>query len=270
MQASPRQIVLNGTCLRVWLLAILTFLILFHNTLFQHLAIPLYSPNWLREHFDSVQLLRSGAELLLIGAIFYLSHSKVKVWKGLPWTFRSAWQASCLSIIVLALYAICLLYLPSPERNAGALPLVLRSESLAWLLVNSVFLAALREELFFRAWLWDLLRNRASFSFTATVLLTAALFSLSHLPGYAPTDLAYLGVMGCLLGFLRGKYGLSTSIFIHVALNLLALSHEQKTVWLDGQSSWKTLLIFVSLTVFLRGFFDFFSKVRQKKQRDMF
>lgn len=259
---------------RVALLVFGTSLILAHNVLFHSIVLPRFAEETWRANFDRVQAVRSLGELLMLALLFFLAGSKRSAWFGPPFRLHTAWKASLAALGFLTIYVLFSLvplpFDPPPSGTWGQSTHVsLRSEALPYLLLNSVALAALREELFFRGWIWQLLREKAALSPWLAVVLSSLLFSLSHWPIYGLLELSYLFGSGCLLATIRSAYGLGVCLFVHVWLNGLALATSEGPgslgSWLAAHPLLRTLLLLLILSFFFHGLLEAWHDWRAKR-----
>lgn len=245
------------------MLSFLTLLVLAHNAVFHFTLVPHLSAETLRVSFDKLQLARNILELGILVLIFALSERAPRAWRGPHWTFQAAWRASFLTFLVLGFFvfisASSSLFVEPVEGSLRGVR-VFQSETLAWLILNSVFLAALREELFFRGWLWNVLRRKSHLPLILTIFCTSLLFSLSHWPFARPSDFAYLLASGCLLAWIRARSGLGVCIALHMGLNFLALYADPRPgglqTWLMEHSLVQNFLALILLTFFFWGLSD--------------
>jgi membrane protease YdiL (CAAX protease family) len=90
------------------------------------------------------------------------------------------------------------------------------------LILEIAVLPALVEEWLCRGVLWTACRRVSSTR--TTIVATALLFALLHLPGWGPAGVPHRFVVGLMLGWLRGRSGsLLPGVAAHFVLNLLVV-----------------------------------------------
>ena len=251
-------------------LAALIFLILGHNGLFQWLVLPHIPLSHLKSSFSTVQFIRNIVELGWIVLILQILDRPLVTWLHRPWQGLRALRAISAVVLVTGVLSILFQNFISVPTSSSASPLInltLEPSSWEWMLLNSVILTPVREELFFRGILWTLLRQRQGV-YVATGL-SALLFSASHLPGFQASDLIVQFAFALSLGLLLPSYGLLACIGAHTTVNALALfSHPVAAPlrqWLAAHPSVEALLILGLLTLFFRGLIDWLIACRQRR-----
>jgi len=166
-------------------------------------------------------LLANGATQLVIIAAFFFGQN----WH-LP---KLVWCKGCLlggiclgvlsSLIVFGFYWILSLlgFAFEPQASVEALRLA-SGLSLVLMVMQAVFGAALAEELYFRGWWLNYLRERISG--WVAVLLLAAVFALIH---FTPDAFPGLLLLGLILGFAALRWGVSAAVIAHMVFNLISI-----------------------------------------------
>ena len=159
-------------------------------------------------------------------------------WSGTPWRDMGfARPASWIWVVAagvtlgvvlkLALKAIVLPLLRAPATNAAYQSLVGNTPMLVWMVVVSVLVAGLAEEIVWRAFLFDRLHVSLGWTTAATgsiVLITAVAFALAHYP-----DQGIPGVQQALVtGLVFGAVFAATSsiwpvVIAHAAFDVTAV-----------------------------------------------
>jgi membrane protease YdiL (CAAX protease family) len=137
---------------------------------------------------------------------------------GLSWRFETRSVVECLLVTAVILLPLTIVSIFWPLETLPRHSTLWRSLNLAAAGIS----AAIIEEIFFRGWLLPLFRKRLS-PFWA-IVLTSAIFALSHIFVAKTPFLFAVFFPGCVMGFLRERHGnISTSTLFHALGNLWAI-----------------------------------------------
>ncbi len=257
-------------------LAVLFALILGHNALFHSLVLPHLSLSFLQSSFSVLQFIRNIVELGLIALIMQILDRPLATWLHRPWNTLGGLRAISAVLLAMTLLSFLLqslgsfaLPLPFPALlpTPPALTQTLEANSWSWMLLNSVLLTPIREELFFRGVLWTLLQRRWGSRLAS--IQTALLFAGAHLPGYDLSDFILQFAFGCVLGQLLPHFGLLVCMAAHMSVNALAFaSHPVAApgrLWLTQHPVTQACLVLFILTLFFRGLIDWVLRCRRHR-----
>lgn len=237
----------------------LMLLILGHNLIFPSLVLPWLSLDTLSHSFARVQLMRNLLELGCIGLCLQILGLPQRRYFHQAWRNLSALRTITAVLLLMSLSSFVLRELSSLfPLSAFAPGRVLESNSLSAILLNSVVLTPLREELFFRGLLWTLLN--AWIGARPATFASALLFSAAHFPAFDPAAMLSLFIFGLLMGFVLPRYGLGVCIAAHMSLNAWAVFWQEPAAplrsWLTQNPVVQISLSLSLLTLFFRGLFE--------------
>ena len=163
------------------------------------------------------------AELLVIACMYVivLSRSRgAKFWQSVHWKWPTnfGWYL-LIGVMMQAVFLLVARFLPFP-RETPLQEILKRPYSMLIILVFSITLGPLFEELFFRGFLFSVLRR--SFGPLVAIVGTAVPFGLVHASqyGYSWASVLLICMVGLVLATVREKKdSLAASFLVHVAYN---------------------------------------------------
>ena len=180
----------------------------------------------LRKEEGEISILAQVAiYVFLLGYMYVLvtrERGQLNFWQALRWNPPSSpWfyllTGFFLQVVFILAEATHLI------RLQGKVPfdiLLKRTSTVVLLSLFAVTLGPLIEELFFRGFLYPVLRRHLTMSWS--VLVTAAPFALMHLPqyGYSGASVVLIFIVGVVLGVVREKQNsLAASFLVHIGYN---------------------------------------------------
>lgn len=144
-------------------------------------------------------------------------------WRSLGWFWPVPWGWRCLAagpVLAVAIGALGVLF-RAPELPDPVKELVTTRLSLAIVMLFVTVLGPIYEELFFRGFLFPLLRK--SFGAAAGIVLSALPFALLHGGQYqwAWQQITLVGIAGLVFGYVRHRAGsTAASTILHGCFNL--------------------------------------------------
>jgi len=179
--------------------------------------------NWLAMRPELPMVGQMVAYLLLLGYMYLLvtrERRQSRFWDALRWNWPSGASFYLLAgVLIQVIFIIAEQFLPLPKETPFE-ELLRRRMSVYLIAVFSVTIGPLIEELFFRGFLYPVLRR--SIGVSAAILATALPFALMHAAqyGYSWASVLLIFVLGVVLtGVRERKNSLAAPFLIHVAYN---------------------------------------------------
>jgi membrane protease YdiL (CAAX protease family) len=164
-----------------------------------------------------------AAELVLLGYMYIFvtrERRQPRFWVALRWNWPTRiWGLVCVGVLMQATFLVVGRFLPFPKKTPFE-ALLQRPSSLILIMVFSVTLGPLMEELFYRGFLYPVLKRQ--FGVAAGILGTALPFGLMHFAQYGNSwaSVLLIFVVGVVLAVVREwKNSLGASFLVHVAYN---------------------------------------------------
>lgn len=155
-------------------------------------------------------------------------------WRALGFVRPRSWRVTVAAgvamgaVFKLVMKAVVMPLLGGAEINAAYHFLAGNPAALPGMVLSIVFLAGFGEETVFRGFLFErvgALVGRGRFARLATVLLSAALFALAHLPDQGRDGAVQAAVTGLVFGGIFAATGeLALVMVAHVAFDLVAIA----------------------------------------------
>lgn len=168
-------------------------------------------------------LVQVVAELLVIGCMYVIVVARSrrgKFWKSVHWNWPvSIGWYMLIGVVTQVVFLLVVRFLPFPQETPFQ-AVLRRPYSLLIIMIFSVTLGPLFEELFFRGFLFSVLRR--SFGPLAAIFGTAVPFGLVHAAqyGYSWASVLLISVVGLVLAVVREKRdSLGASFLVHVTYN---------------------------------------------------
>ena len=162
-------------------------------------------------------------ELMIIGCMYLIVAAKsggARFWKSVQWNWpQNIGLFLFIGILLQIVFLFAERFLPFPKQTPFDIVLK-RPYSVLIVTILSVTLAPLFEELFFRGFLYSVLRR--TFGVSTAIIGTAVPFGLAHLAqyGYSWASLLLIFVVGVVLAAVREKKeSVAASFLVHVAYN---------------------------------------------------
>lgn len=167
--------------------------------------------------------IQAVAELVLLACMYLIVAARTRgaeFWKSVHWNWPAGFGGYLLlGVLVQFVFLLGARFLPFPRNTPFELVLK-RPYSLVAIAAFSVTLGPLMEELFFRGFLYQVLRR--PFGVATAILGTAIPFGLLHAAqyGYSWASVLLVTLVGVVLATVRErKQSLAASFLVHVAYN---------------------------------------------------
>ena len=177
----------------------------------------------LSAHLELQILGQMATYLLMLGYMYVLvtrERRQPSFWRALHWNWpERAWIYLLLGLLLQAVFMVIESFLPFPKEVPFDV-LLKKPFSIALVGVFAVSLGPLIEALFFRGFLYPVLRLKAGVG--AAVVATAFPFALLHAAqyGYSWASVSLIFGVGVLLAVVRENYdSLAASFLVHIGYN---------------------------------------------------
>ena len=164
-----------------------------------------------------------AAELVLLGYMYILvtkERRQPRFWEALRWNWPGRiWGYVSVGILMQGVFLVVGRFLPFPKKTPFE-ALLQRPSTLLLIMVFSVTLGPLMEELFYRGFLYPLLRRH--FGAAVAIIATALPFGLMHSVQYGNSwaSVLLICVVGIVLATVREwKNSLGAAFLVHAAYN---------------------------------------------------
>ena len=179
--------------------------------------------NHLNAQPELLMIGQMAAYLALLGYMYILvtkERRQPRFWEAIHWHWpASIWIYLFIGVLLQAVFLFVERFLPFPKQTPFE-ALLQRPYSLFLIAAFSVTLGPLMEELFFRGFLYPILKRRSGVA--AAIVATALPFALMHAAQYGDSwaSVLLIFVVGVVLATVREKTNsLAASFLVHAAYN---------------------------------------------------
>ena len=159
-----------------------------------------------------------GAALVLFPFRWCSSRGESPEEYGLSWKLKRRALVECLVLTACVLAPLTYVSVNWPYEQLPRSSTLFRTIDIA----SAGLAAAFIEEIFFRGWVQPMFRKRINA--VPAIVITSALFALSHVFVTQSPFLVAVFFPGCIMGFLRERHGnISTSTLFHGLSNVWAV-----------------------------------------------